>query len=336
MRKILLFCKYDWLDRRAGPIEQYIYEVFRRIAGEGNLVTWVAHRPLARETRRRPRIENVENVQMVRLGYAPFYRFMMGLFLSRLAVTGKIAQQYDVIVDCVAGKPLEIDKHTQLPVLPIVFHLDRGLRAIEDLAGPLIAVNERACGELCDSGVPPKAIVRAAFGVDMPRFCGETPETPKQRMVVAAENTRLARRAAGLLRAEGIKPELIQLPRRALGRGPDWRVPPLAGEPIRAENYRGAALGICGEGFERESLSMAARGITAVCPATILGQEYVRHDETGLLYEPGNAGQLAACMKRLLTEDGLLDRLSANAREDAQNRSWEKTARLVLATLENM
>jgi len=40
-------------------------------------------------------------------------------------------------------------------------------------------------------------------------------------------------------------------------------------------------------------------------------QEMVRDGVDGLLFEPGDAGQLAACLRRLLGEDGLLDRLKA-------------------------
>jgi glycosyltransferase involved in cell wall biosynthesis len=55
----------------------------------------------------------------------------------------------------------------------------------------------------------------------------------------------------------------------------------------------------------------------AGCPviATGLGgmAEVIRHEENGLLFEPGDAGGLAAALRRLAQDHGLLRKLAHNA-----------------------
>lgn len=46
--------------------------------------------------------------------------------------------------------------------------------------------------------------------------------------------------------------------------------------------------------------------------------EIVRHDETGLLADPGNVDQLAACLRHLLRDHSLIKRFGRNARQYAE------------------
>jgi len=45
--------------------------------------------------------------------------------------------------------------------------------------------------------------------------------------------------------------------------------------------------------------------------------ETVRHDETGLLVPPGDAGAMADAAERLLLDDALADELAERGREEA-------------------
>jgi glycosyltransferase involved in cell wall biosynthesis len=68
-----------------------------------------------------------------------------------------------------------------------------------------------------------------------------------------------------------------------------------------------------------------ASGIAVI--ASDVGQqvtEVIRHEVNGLLVPPGNAGALAAAMKRLIGDQSLRSKLGRRAREDAvQKYSWE-------------
>jgi glycosyltransferase involved in cell wall biosynthesis len=95
-------------------------------------------------------------------------------------------------------------------------------------------------------------------------------------------------------------------------------------------------MGYCGPGVEHEALSLAACGVPVVCPATDAGAEYVRDAQTGLLFTPGNSSELAECLRRLASDAPLRARLGAQARQWAEGQSWDRTAGLVLATIENL
>jgi glycosyltransferase involved in cell wall biosynthesis len=98
--------------------------------------------------------------------------------------------------------------------------------------------------------------------------------------------------------------------------------------------YQQAGIGYCGEGMEHETLALNACGTPVVCPATPSGKEYVLDGETGLLFEPGNRRQLADKLQLLASDDALRKRLGEQAQERARRLSWDRTAGLVLATLE--
>jgi glycosyltransferase involved in cell wall biosynthesis len=336
MKRILVFCLYDWLDPRAGATEHYVHEVFTRIASRGHLVTWVARKPFGAGGRQRPRLEAIDGIQVARLGMARFYGRMMELFLSRLVKTGRMAENFNAIVDCVTWTPLPVAKHTDLPVVPLVFNLSGKLRAAEDLPGPLIAVNERVHGQLRDAGVPPGFIVRAPYAVDARQYRPGDQPHEAVRLVAMDHHPGRVYRALKAFRKDSSPPEVdfigghLMFPRRG------WHAWPNLDDSQRMRLYQAAAAGYCGEGFEHEALGLAACGAPAICPATLPGREYVRDGETGLLHEPGNTRQLADCLQHLMRDADLRRRLGAQACAEAQDRSWDKTAGLILATLENL
>ncbi|MDP8256839.1 MAG: glycosyltransferase family 4 protein [Candidatus Alcyoniella australis] len=70
--------------------------------------------------------------------------------------------------------------------------------------------------------------------------------------------------------------------------------------------------------------------------ASDIGQlaQVVRHEHSGLLFEPGNAGQLARCFQRLYNDPQLARRLGANARQEVlQYYTWERNARRIIEAL---
>ncbi len=163
MWKILVLGCRDWSERRAGDVEHYACEVFRRIAESGHLVIWVCYGTA------RGRIGRVfvsDNMQVMCLGPRILYRPAVGMLLSRLARSGKLSTQYDVMVDCVAGKPLPLGDTDDIPVLPMVFELGRGVCPSEDPPGPLVAATDSARRTLLSRGVPDELVVYAPAGTN--------------------------------------------------------------------------------------------------------------------------------------------------------------------------
>jgi glycosyltransferase involved in cell wall biosynthesis len=46
--------------------------------------------------------------------------------------------------------------------------------------------------------------------------------------------------------------------------------------------------------------------------------EYVENEVDGLLFQPGNAQELAKCIERLISDSSLLAKMSVNARRKAE------------------
>jgi len=72
------------------------------------------------------------------------------------------------------------------------------------------------------------------------------------------------------------------------------------------------------EPFAAAVLEAMAAGLPVVAPRSGGCAEAVRDGHTGLLYEPGNADDAAACVVQLLDDRGLAARLGAAGREQAR------------------
>lgn len=338
MNRFLVLCPRDWLDPQAGKEEEYVHEIFTRIASRGHYVAWLAHRPLRlRRGECLPRVKIVDGIQIARLGARRFYRSMAKLFLARLVKTGKMGKDFTIIVDCVTDQPLPIADYTGVPVVPIIFNLRGGLRASDDLPGPLIAASTRARDQLRGAGVPANYVVSAPFGVCSSRYRPREDTAGLPRLAALSHRPRHVLRALRMLAKKAPRPgvDLIGC-RPPLRRYPDLRHYPCLDENTRDRAYREAALAYCGKGLEHEALKLSACGVPVICPATPEGREYVYDGKTGFLYTPGSTRELAGRLHQLLEDDALRERLGAQGRRMAEARSWDRTASLVLATFENL
>ncbi len=82
------------------------------------------------------------------------------------------------------------------------------------------------------------------------------------------------------------------------------------------------------EGFGLAYLEAAAQGLPAIGSRIGAIPEVVRHDETGLLIEAGDASDFGRCLTRLLTADAYRRKLGEKAREWAGSFSWRRCAEL--------
>lgn len=336
MLRILVLCARDWQHPRATGVERYVYEVFRRVAAEGNYVAWLCQNhggiPLIRPQSQT--LEQVGGIQIARLGAKALYRAMTGLFFSRMTGSDGVLRQFDVIVDCVTGRPFPVAKYTTTPLVPVVFRLSPGLRASD---GPIVAPTEQSCRELREAGVPSRHIIRAPFGcTEYPHRVPIAPtEAPTLAAFVnAAQPLSRALRRLSDRRADSIKCTVVG-PTRGFSTGVEQSGPVRVDE-IPVDALERAWVAYCGEGCEWRALDFANLGVPIVCPDTPEGQEIVRNGETGLLHRSRDSVHLAEVLDTVLQDEFVRRRLANQARERAREASWDRTASLVLAALENL
>lgn len=334
MKGILVFCRRDWLHPKAGPIEHYVHQVFSRIAAQGNYVAVVCQRhPIL--SPRRPQTERLDEIQIARLGSPLLHGVLVGMFLSRLDREEGLMSRLDVVVDCVSGKPLPVADHVDVPVVPVVFKLGRRVRVSDTPPGPMVAATEQARDQLQRRGLSENFVVYAPYGVDTALFRPSPEGTPSPTLVALDDAPACLRKALDILARKGIH---IQAEIR--GRDTPWLRPHAAthdeAKRERAALYAHAWFGYCGPGHKERALEMAAAGLPVIAPATDAGRAAIEEGATGLRFAPGNAEQLAACLRRLVQDEVLRRRLSVAGREHAECLSWDRTASLVLATIENL
>lgn len=164
MKRILLFCRRDWLVSTTDRAACYAHEVFSRIGAKGNYVAWVAHRPFSLTGRRSfPRIEQADHIQIARLGPAILYPKMTSMFLNRLQRKKPVSAHYDIVVDFVQKRPLPLFEQVDIPVLPVIFGLAKGIHASADAPGPVIATNPSIRDHLEAAGFPKNLLINAFF-----------------------------------------------------------------------------------------------------------------------------------------------------------------------------
>ncbi|MCC6697749.1 MAG: glycosyltransferase family 4 protein [Candidatus Hydrogenedentes bacterium] len=333
MLRILVLCARDWRHPRAAGVEHYTHEVFSRIARQGHYVAWLCQNhgglPFARS--RVQNIESVDGIQVARLGSRVLYRPMVGLFFSRLSKPGEAVRQFDVVVDCVNGRPFPVGKYTATPVVPIVFNLATSLQASSDSPGPVIAPSEEAFRQLRDAGIPKRCIIRVPFAPAPLEDSTEERESTRTRLLAFSRTSQPLGRALKRMRRRGLSPEID-----AFGVHGGRHAARGAGVSDDAEALARARVAYCGEGFEWRALTLSAHGIPCVCPHTAAGREYVEHGKTGFLHRPRDASHLADLLETLFTDDLQYKRIARAASGHGGQDSWDRSASLVLAALENL
>ena len=339
MERILVFCGRDWMNPKAGPVEHYLHEVFSRIARWGHYVLFISHtHQFVRVQRRRPaEMEVVDGIQIARLGPRALFRMMSGMLLDRIHTNRNTVTAFDVVVECVTNRPMMLADHTDTPVIPLVFDLSPRLRASHDPPGPLIAATDRARQKLIHAGFSEGFIVRAPYGADCGLRPSQASRAQKPRLAVFGNVSRALRAALALLNKDGISIDVDVIGPRKPRRAPasiTCQGPLTSTE--RARIYQRAWLGLCAAGAEHEALEMGAWGLPAICFDNAGAREHVGHDRTGFLVTDRDARGLAECLRRLVQDDALRRQLGNQGRLRAEGQTWNRTAGLVLAAIENL
>jgi glycosyltransferase involved in cell wall biosynthesis len=341
MERILAFSGRDWMDPRAGSAEHYMHEVFSRIAQQGHYVVLVAHahRLFQFTDKKASDVKSIDGIQIARLGPRPLYGMMSAMLLDKIHSNRDSIPPFNVVIDCVKRRPMPLARKTKTPILPIVFDLAQGIHAAKNPPGPIIATSEFARRKLIAAGFQPRFIVRAPFGAvpsPSPDMNSAREENALTLAVFGKADRRLNAALAELAKnGERAQVEYIGSDKPRFSNADVVNHGPLA--PVeRGEIYRRAWIGFCGEGFEQEALAMAAHSLPVVCANTEIAREYVEDGRTGFLPKPKDAQKISDCISRLAADEAMRRRMGANARLKAESQSWDKTAGLVLATIENI
>ncbi|SFP82900.1 Glycosyltransferase involved in cell wall bisynthesis [Geodermatophilus dictyosporus] len=128
----------------------------------------------------------------------------------------------------------------------------------------------------------------------------------------------------------GIGPDLDEARARADGRTTFLGyVPPDEAPAV----YRAADVFVSptySEGFSNTLLEAMASGVPTVSTDSVGVVDCLRHDENGLLHEPGDVAGLRAALDRLLGDGSLRERLAATALEEVRRLySWPVLARSI-------
>ena len=155
--------------------------------------------------------------------------------------------------------------------------------------------------------------------------------------------------ALALIRAEGVRFDAT-----ISGIGPDYDASREAtdrlGLPVRFTGYadydaapavyHGGDVFVSptyAEGFSNTILEAMASGLPVVSCRAVGVMDCLRHDENGLMVEPGDVPALAAALRRVCADAGLRRRLAETALEECRRvYSWEAVADRILGVYANL
>lgn len=262
---------------------------------------------------------------------------MVRLFLARLAKSGPLAGKFDAIIDCMTGCPTLVPEDLDARVLPVVFRVNKKLRGAEQPPGPVIAATSEVATQLHRVGIPNDFIVYAPFGGEPSRGGPEIEKGAVPCLMAWEPAPRPMLAAVRRLRNDGIAlhVDLLTRPgRRVEGWCSlhDLRASPTNLIPL----FQRAWFGYCGVSMEWMAPAIAGWGLPVICPDTAAGREFVENGVTGLLFNPKDRAQLCEVLARLSKDEVLRKRFAARARERALEESWDKTAEIVLKTIERL
>jgi len=335
-----------------GGAEVFTREVARRWVEQGHEVTLFASEFPGCKSE-----EFLDGVRVVRAGgrYSVYWR-AKEYYKKRFSREG-----YDVVIDEINTRPFLTPKfvnngervvalihqlareywfyETPFPISYIGYHFleDRWLRNYVDV--PTVTVSESTRRDLLDLGF--KRVLVVPEGLNFTPL-SEVPEKEEYPVVVYAGRLKRAKRPDHAIRAFKIVKEKF----------PDAELWVIVQGPFRRDLERMAGDGVkflgglsneerrrllarawvlvnpsVREGFGLNVLEANALGTPCVTYNVAGLRDSVRDGVTGLLVPSGDVEALAEAIIRVLSDDGLRERLSRNALGWARSFSWDKTAK---------
>jgi glycosyltransferase involved in cell wall biosynthesis len=338
----------------AGGAEIHLHEIFGRLAAAGHEVTllcggWPGCPPRA----------TLDGIAVHRVGTRQSFPFKARAYWN----AHHAAWRPDVLVEDINKVPLYTPRWTRVPVVALVPHLF-GPTAFRELSFPLAsavwlaerplpwqyrgvpfeAISESTRDDLVSRGIA-RELVRVIFpGIDTGQYtpkAGTRAETPifaylgrlqkykgvdivlRAFVEAALPNAVLEIAGAGNFRPslEALARELAVADRvRFLGRIDEVEKQALL--------RRAWALAFASpkEGWGITNLEAAASGTPVIASNSPGIRESVQHEVTGYLVRHGDTVAMAQAMRRLATDQSLVERLGVAARQFATGFTWERAA----------
>ncbi len=353
--RILILNERDPKHPKMGGAEIHVTEIFGRLARRGHTVIH-----LAASFTGGAETEIVDDVEVRRLGGLARYYPASVIEARRLTKRGEV----DVVVECLNKVPWFSPAWSAKPVLALCHHLfgevafqqvpwpiaagvwtlERGIPPVYR-SRPFVAISESSRDDLVRRGIAGDLVRVSHPGIDRPSISVD-PNRPRARRVIFVGRLEVYKKVDVMLRA------MQQLE----GRFPDAEIVVIGRGPAKDELERLAdELGLGPRthftGFvsteERDRLLSEARvcvfpsekegwGLTVI-EANATGtpvvatdadglRDSVRDGETGFLVPDEDVDAFADRIARLLDDDALATRMSAEALEWSKRFDWERAA----------
>ena len=361
--RILIVNHRDWRNPRAGGLEELVAQLCRRWAAWGHAVTL-----LCSGYRGAPREEMMDGVRVIRGPNEYIFNWW-----APLKVRAMGPNRHDIILEYISKVPCFIPAfvhHTHVAVM--VPHLF-GKTAFNELPWPLAAyaymleqpissvyrhtrfwgLSKSTAADLCSRGIPSDhiTVIPPGFNEELLKPIA-VEKTPQPSLIYVTRLKRYKRvdlpiTAVARLRGEfpGLRlfvtgsgdhePELRELA-ASLGVTEAVEFTGFVSEERKHQLLQQAWLGVQTstiEGWGLGVIEAGACGTPTVASDSPGLCESVRDGQTGVLVPHGDIDALVAALRRLLADHTERHRLGANAREWAQQLSWDTMSEQALAFL---
>ncbi len=367
--KILVINWQDIKNPFGGGAEVHLHEIFKRMAAMGHDITLFCCR-----WEGSPELENIDGIRVIRKGSRNLFNFKVKPeYLSRFSHEG-----FDLVIDDINKIPFYTPRFVKGPLLAISHHffgksifreagLIRGLYvyASEKLVDtvysntPFVVVSESTKQEFIDRGFDAAKFDIVHNAITPGNFPMAVGEKYSEKSIIYFGRLKKYKSPDHLLKAFAlVNKDLPYSKLYFMGRGDFQPVLEKMAKSMDlqdkviflgyvAEEDKALHLGRCHvavntsmkEGWGITNIEANACG-TPVVSANVPGlKDSVKVGLSGLLFEYGDVGQLAAILKDLLTDEAKLKALSEGAVEWAKGFSWDESAKkmeqVCLKTIEN-
>jgi glycosyltransferase involved in cell wall biosynthesis len=351
----------NWQDLKnpfSGGAEVHLHEILSRLGKWGHEITL-----LCSGFDGAPSEESYDNIRIIRRGRRINFNWVAWRHVQRLLVNEK----YDLILEDINKIPFYLPKLTRVPVLAVVPHLfaTTVFHEINIVLASYIYLMERPVNwwytgcrwmvisestktDLVERGIRSEMISVIHCGIDHQLFCPDpqAPLFPRPTILYLGRLKKykcvdhLFRAAARLPREIGDWQVVVvgggddrrRLESVALQLGIADRVT-FAGfvdTAAKIDYLRRSQVAVCPslkEGWGLTNIEANACG-TPVIAANVPGlRDSVRDGKTGFLYRHGDIEALSGYLARILTDQGLRERLALGALEWSESFHWSEAAR---------
>lgn len=315
MLRILLLCEFAWNHPRAGGEENYVYEVFSRIATLGHHVTWICKSVPPSEEATPMRILGID-------GPIP-WRVAAPMMLERLMAKGPNA--FHIAIDCRMRDGGKVLRGASFPSLPL------HLKPLNSLA--LKRLDTYGHGIVTD-GLTWNLFraVHGEVGVFAPYACSPTGAArvgKREHILLIDGRPRLAKSIRTALSRVGITLPLVRWP--TIPRGATTG--PWGDEIARLQAFSDAAVACIGEGFDTEAALALKSGTPCLMEATSRPR-FAIPDGLEMVYRIERLPELAETIKGLLHDEVASQRVRRQLTSHVPATSWDDTTNSVLEYLQ--